>query len=392
MIAEANISGGGHTARTYQGGAFHPTFKNGRGSGVLTVGSLAVRFTGEAGELELPLAGLNISLGGASDRIVFFKHPSLPESTLHTTEHEVLEEEALTGRPELRAQIAKVHGVKRNTRVIWMGLLLALVLIVVGLFAAQEPLVKVVTNRIPPEWEVTMGDKFFETIKLQSTPIEDAKLEKDLEALTAPLLRGMGKQPYPFHFHIIKENSINAFALPGGHVVIHSELILKADSAEEVAGVLAHEIAHVTKRHTVRNLVKSAGMYVLFQFLFSDVKDLVGVLTSNTRYLMGQKFSRDHEREADETGWQYLIAADVNPRGMITFFEKLKKEQEGNVIGDVQESLAFMSTHPATSERIARLEAKAKELPKDKKYAGFDLNFAEFKNNLKAKLDKEAKK
>lgn len=392
MIAEANISGGGHTARTYQGGAFHPTFKNGRGSGALMVGSLAVRFAGEAGELELPLAGLNITLGGASDRMVFFKHASFPESTLHTTEHEILQEAALTGRPELAAQIAKVHGTKRNTRAIWLGLLMALVLLIVGLFAAHDPLVQMVTNRIPPEWEVTMGEKVYDTIALQNPPIEDAKLEKQLEALTAPLLRGMGKQPYPFHFHIVKEDSINAFALPGGHVVIHSELILKADSAEEVAGVLAHEISHVTKRHSVRNMVKSMGMYFLFQFLFHDVKDLVGILTQNTRYLIGQKFSRDYEREADETGWKYLLAADVNPHGMITFFEKLKKEQEENVVGAVQESLAFMSTHPATSERIARLEAMAKELPKDKKYAGFDLNFAEFKNNLRAQLDKEAKK
>lgn len=392
MIAEANISGGGHTARTYQGGAFHPTFKNGRGSGVLTVGSLAVRFTGEAGELELPLAGLNITLGGASDRIVFFKHPSLPETTLHTTEHEILQEEALTGRPELLAQIAKVHGAKRNTRMVWLTVLLVLAGIIAGLFAAHDPLVQMVTNRIPPEWEVTMGDKVFETIKLQKTLIEDPKLDQQLEALTAPLLRGMGKQPYPFHFHIVKDDTINAFALPGGQVVIHSELILKADSAEEVAGVLAHEISHVTKRHSVRNMVKSMGMYFLFQFFFHDVKDLLGVLTSNTRYLIGQKFSRDYEREADETGWQYLIVADVNPRGMITFFEKLKQEQDGNVAGAVQESLAFMSTHPATSERIARLEAKAKELPKGKKYAGFDLNFAEFKNNLRAQLDKEAKK
>lgn len=392
MIAEANNPGGGQMARTYEGGAFHPAFKNGRGSGVISIGSLAVRFTGEAGELEMPLAGLSVTLGGASDRIVFFKHPSLPESALHTADHEVLKDARLLERPELAAQIGKVHGTKRNTRLVWLSILLVLGLIIVGLFAAQEPMVKMVTNRIPPEWEVAMGDKFFEAIKQQSPPLEDPKLEKDLAALTEPLLRGIGKQPYPFKFHIIKEDSVNAFAMPGGHVVIHSELILKADSAEEVAGVLAHEITHVTKRHTVRNLVKSAGMYFLFQFFFSDVKDLVGVLTSNTRYLLGQKFSRDHEREADETGWQYLIAADVNPRGMITFFEKLKKEQEDKMAGAVQESLAFMSTHPATSERIERLEAKAKELPKDKKYAGFDLNFAEFKNNLKAKLDKDAKK
>ncbi len=389
MIQEANNPvGGSQQPRIYEGGAFHPAFPNGRGGGTLLVGSLAVQFTGKAGQLELPLAGLNITLGGASDRIIFFKHPSLPDTTLHTADHAILQEAGITQRPELQAQVGKVHGKKRNNLAVWASILAVIVALVVGLFAARDPLVTVVTDRIPPEWEVKLGETVFSSMTSGNPPIEDATLQKHLAALTEPLLKGVGEQPYPFKFHIIEDPTINAFALPGGHVVIHSELILKAKSAEEVAGVLAHEIAHVTKRHSVRNVVKSAGTYFLFQFLLGDVSDLVGVFSSNARYLLNQKHSRDYEREADETGWEYLLKADVNPRGMISFFETLAHEHDDNPLATVQETLAFMSTHPATSERIARLEEKAKSLPRDKKYAGFDLNFVEFQNTLRAKLKK----
>lgn len=386
MSQEANQPFGGTSlaARTYEGGAFHPAFPNGRGSGVLTVGSLAVRFTGKAGELELPLAGLSITLGGASDRIVFFKHPSLPESTLHTADHAILQEAVFKERPELAAQIAQVHGKKRGNLAVWMTVLLVIAGLVAGIIAARDPMVEAVTDRIPPEWEVTLGQTVFDQLKQQKVPLEDAALERQLAALTGPLLKGIGQQPYEFHFHIVEDDTINAFALPGGHVVIHSELILKAKSAEEVAGVLAHEIAHVTKRHSVRNMVKSSGTYLVFRALLGDVSDLVGTVAQNARYLLEQKYSRDFEREADDTGWSYLIAADVNPRGMISFFETLAAESKA--MEAAAETLAFMSTHPATSERINRLEEKAKALPQDKKYAGFDLNFTEFQNSLRAKL------
>jgi beta-barrel assembly-enhancing protease len=376
----------GSGERTYEGGAFEPSFPNGRGSGTLSVSAVSLRFAGKAGVLELPLAGLTVSLGGASDRIIFFKHPSRPDTTLHTPDHAILKEEAFIHYPELTPQIAKVHGKKRGNLAVFLGIILAIMALVGGIIAARDPMVNVVVDRIPPEWEVKMGETVFSSMTSQNPPLEDAALEKHLDALTAPLLRGIGPQPYPFKFHIIEDDTINAFALPGGHVVIHSELILKAESPEEVAGVLAHEIAHVTKRHSVRNVVKSTGTYFVFRVFLGDVSDLVGTLVRNGRYLLNQKYSRDYEREADETGWGYLIAADVNPRGMITFFEKLAAEQGDGTVAAVQESLAFMSTHPATSERIARLEEKAKALPKGKVYQGFDLNFKEFQDSLRAKI------
>ncbi|HEY1171431.1 MAG TPA: M48 family metallopeptidase [Verrucomicrobiae bacterium] len=391
MSQEAhNLGGGGGVpvgavvARTYEGGAFHPAFPNGRGGGVITVGSLAIRFTGKAGDLEMPIAGLNITLGGASDRILFFKHPSMPDTALHTADHNILKETAINENPAFKEQLTKVQGKKSFNLAVWLSVVGVVLALVVGLFAARDPMVNAVTNQIPPEWEVKLGETVFESMTAANPPIEDPVLAKHLEALTGPLLKGIGEQPYPFKFHIVEEPTINAFALPGGHVVIHSELILKAKSPEEVAGVLAHEIAHVTNRHSVRNIVKSTGTYFLFQFLFGDVGDLVGVFTSKARYLLNQKHSRDHEREADDMGWEYLVKADVNPRGMISFFETLAKEHEA--MHEVQEALAFMSTHPATSERIARLEEKAKGLPKDKKYPGFDLNFEAFQNSLRAKL------
>jgi predicted Zn-dependent protease len=187
---------------------------------------------------------------------------------------------------------------------------------------------------------------------------------------------------------------LNAFAMPGGNVVIHSGLLMAADSPEEVAGVLGHEIAHVTQRHSIRSIISSAGLFLVLQTMVGDVTGIVGVLANNSAFLLDRKFSRDFEREADNHGWDYLLAANIKPEGMIVFFTKMQAEEkrmrekmkEATSIDVDPSSLEILSTHPATDERMKNLQAKWDKLEKKTGYRTFDLNYTAFKDSLRSKL------
>ena len=176
--------------------------------------------------------------------------------------------------------------------------------------------------------------------------------------ITARLLPVVKDSGYEFKFHIMDDTNVNAFAIPGGHVVILTGLLEAADSGEEVAGVLAHEMAHVTRRHSLRNIVKSAGLLIILQAALGDTSGLLGLATEASRFLLQQKFSRDFEREADETGWTYLVQAQVDPRGMTRFFEKLRDLMAESDTAAMEGALALANTHPTSQERIDRLNGK----------------------------------
>ena len=227
-----------------------------------------------------------------------------------------------------------------------------------------------------------MGDAAFSGMHAGKRTIEDPEAAAMLARITGPLLERIPQDRYPFTVHIIEDPTVNAFALPGGHIVIHTGLILKAGSIEEVAGVLAHEAAHVTLQHGLRQMIATAGTFALVQAFFGDATGLLAVLTENSALLLTRKYSRDYERAADDTGWTYLTKARIDPRGMIDFFERLLGNSEETVGGKTAagfgESLNFLSTHPTTRERIDRLQERWNRSGAAMEYRRFDLDLAAF--------------
>jgi len=131
-------------------------------------------------------------------------------------------------------------------------------------------------------------------------------------------------------------------------------------------------------------------LYLVIQTFFGDLSGLAGAIVNNSAFLIDRKFSRDFEREADETGWNYLVQAKVNPRGMIEFFKKLSDEEiersGKDPLNGVANSMAFLSTHPATKERVEHLEAKWKQDGGARDFYVFKLNYPEFKDMLRTNL------
>jgi len=368
----------------YAGGAFHPSLENGRAAGRLRLAGDALVFEAGPARVELPLIGLQVTRGGAAKRLIFFAHAERPGWALFTADRAILRDPRLKMYPELEKQIMKIHGHRVAGWLAAAAVLAALAGGAYGLYLAKDPLASAVVRQIPSAWEEKLGDAAFQQYRLQVRFVEDPQTQKEFEELARPLLAAVPGQPWAFKLHIAKDGTLNAFALPGGHVVVNTGLLLAADRPEEVLAVLAHEIAHVTRRHALQQMVQALGLFALVQAFFGDVSGVLAVLADNGAMLLTHKFSRDHEREADETGWAYLLQARVDPRGMITLFGKLKAEQEKLGAGALDGALGYLSTHPDTAERIARLEALAAQQPASEQTVPPPLDYARFRDRLRA--------
>ncbi len=150
---------------------------------------------------------------------------------------------------------------------------------------------------------------------------------------------------------IYDDDFVNAFAGPGGFVYITTGLILMADRCAEPAAVMSHELAHVTERHSVKNIEQQYGWTTLAQWILGDGLAADGVAIMS-QFLLSTTYSRDKEFEADEVGMQIAFHAGYNPYGMVDFFEKLEAMSGGASMP------TFLSSHPPTSERIAEVDRK----------------------------------
>jgi predicted Zn-dependent protease len=133
-------------------------------------------------------------------------------------------------------------------------------------------------------------------------------------------------------------------------------LLERTERAEELAGVLAHELQHVLHRHVTRALVQHASTGLLITALTGDVTGALGYGLEAARTLGRLRYSRQAEEEADADGLRMMVAAGVDPAGMLTFFEKLRKSEK-----EVPKALTYLSTHPSSEHRLARLRALAAE-------------------------------
>ena len=155
----------------------------------------------------------------------------------------------------------------------------------------------------------------------------------------------------------------NAFALPGGDVLVTTRLLEIADRPEEIAGVVAHELAHVTQKHGFRKIISSLGPYLIFRVFLGNAAGVLGIIGESSELLVNQSFSQEYELEADEVGWKSLVAARIDPRGLPDMLRKLQHDEQ-KLHAELPQLHAF-SSHPAIQKRIQRLEEKWMKL-KDK--------------------------
>ncbi len=246
--------------------------------------------------------------------------------------------------------IARARG-NTSTRAWASGIVVVTFVVPLILLAAalwqHEAVAGWLVGFISVEQEQKLGAHLFEGQK--------SKLRK-VEGAPATMVREIGSRltngsAYRYEFYVSDDITVNAYAMPGGYIVMHSGLLRLAASADEVAGVLAHEIAHVEKRHSLTAIARQLGLTAVLSLTFGDL----GSVASAAGDLLSLKFSRDHEREADSVGLNKLVAAGMRPEAMAAFFRKMATQEKIN--------LGFLSTHPAGEERLAAIESAIGALP-----------------------------
>lgn len=246
----------------------------------------------------------------------------------------------------------------------------ATVAMAVGLYQWGLPaLARMAAARVPVAWEAALGRTVSEHFAPVSRRCVDPARQARIDAIVATLLRSVPDQPYTFQVAVLDTGTVNAFAAPGGHIVVYRGLLERTESAEELAGVLAHEIQHVLHRHATQAIFRQASAGLLMAALVGDVSGLAAFGLEGARALADLGHSRSAEEEADRDGMRLLHAAAVNPAGMITFFESMR-EHEADAAGVMR----YLSTHPAVDDRVARLRALAAASPRPpvKLLAGYD--------------------
>ena len=204
---------------------------------------------------------------------------------------------------------------------------------------------------ISDEQEFQLGFQVHEELKKQNIQfLTNPQVELYVEQIARKLTTEANKErPVEWRTYVIDDpNTVNAFATPGGRIYVYTGLLLAADNEAEVIGVMGHEIGHVVARHSARQLVAANGLQAVVDMALGKNTNELAKLGAGLAGKGAQlAYGRDMELEADQYGARYASRAGYDPRGLATFFEKLKAKY-----GDTGPVMTFFSTHPANSQRI----------------------------------------
>ncbi len=215
-------------------------------------------------------------------------------------------------------------------------------------------------NLISVDEEKKLGNQFATEVEKQHQVVKDPEIQGYVEKIGNRLLTGAKQKDFDYTFKVVKDDSVNAFAIPGGHVYVHTGLIKAANSEDEIAAVMAHEINHAVARHGTRQLTQQYGYALVMQMLLGQNPNQLAQIAAS---LFGQagmmSYSRSMESQADYLGVDTMYRAGYNPQGMVTFFGKLQslERQSPNSISK------YFSSHPLTSERITTVQNEIKTMP-----------------------------
>ncbi|WP_255398915.1 M48 family metalloprotease [Nitrosovibrio sp. Nv6] len=249
---------------------------------------------------------------------------------------------------------------------------------------------------ISPQQERELGLKIMSEIRADRSYLDDAEIAGYLTKLGSRLIR-RSNEAHPdqeFEFFALQDPVLNAFALPGGFMGFNSGLILAAETESELAGVMAHEIAHVTQKHLARMIsgqkysMLTSLAAVALAVLASRSNPQAGqavLVASQARQIQSQlDFTRDHEKEADRIGLSILVSAGLDPHGMSGFFEHMQRASRFHENG----APSYLRTHPVTYERIADIENRIQDMPYRQVPDSLDFQLVQAK--LRATIEKPA--
>ena len=210
-------------------------------------------------------------------------------------------------------------------------------------------LAELIAQNIPVSWEVKLGQNYKKYFVSQFKECEKKELKDKIVLINDQLVETIPNTDYKYNITILDFDMVNAFALPGGDIIIFRGLIEKSKRPEELAGVMAHEIQHIEQRHMTKILIKDKLLDILISSMTGDSGG-AGTALMAAKTLGSLAYRRSEESSADTEGLKMLVNARIDPNGLIDFFETLKKEY-----ANMPDIFIYISTHPDTGGRIEKL-------------------------------------
>jgi beta-barrel assembly-enhancing protease len=237
----------------------------------------------------------------------------------------------------------------KSPRWIWPLALLVLALIPATFFWAVPAVADFAARRVPASYERLLGRQLEQQLvnRRQVMPDQTRQLRHFARQLRL-------QAPYPLEMTVIDHPEPNAFAIPGGYIVVHNSMLEKVKSPEELAALLGHEYGHLQLRHTTRTLFRNLSGYLFVSLLLGDVSGVTAVVLNNAQSLRSLQYSRELEKEADRLGLQVLLQNGLDPGGMVRLFERLKAQSK-------ESEAEFISSHPLLRSRIREVQALIKK-------------------------------
>ncbi len=216
---------------------------------------------------------------------------------------------------------------------------------------------------ISTQQEVEMGQQYSAQINQQLPIMRDPEINRYINVLGDSIARLTSRGDLDWHFYIVDDPDVNAFAVPGGYVYVYRGLIERATRMDELAGAMGHEIGHVVMRHSVKQMEKMQGAQVGVTAVCVLLNTCQGEMANAAINIGGAavfaKFSRDDERQADEVGVQNVVRAGIDPRGMIDLFQVLINERKQN-----PSALdTWFASHPMEEDRITDVNNMIAKIP-----------------------------
>lgn len=372
--------------QAYEAYLFDNTEETGRKKIDIFVKREGLVFTLDESKKIIPWAKMSITYGGSNNSVLFLKSTKEDEPfQLFTSDKNItkaIKKEVLYQNPKILASLNK--GWFWRFAFSAKGFLVSLIILASILyFLASWTLPKLkrtIADAIPPDVEVMIGDKIFEEqikeYKVISSPMTKEVLNK-IHQRFQPTLQN---QPFEFKYTIVDKNIVNAFALPGGYIVITSDLILQTETAEELAGIISHEISHITERHMVQRILSNLGVIVVAQVLLGDVSGLATIMIQGAQLFTMMQFSQSQETEADEKGFALLKEAKISPKGIVAFFSRMNKNKPEE-LQKVEGALSAFSSHPLDLKRVSNLESLMREHPYEP--VSLEIDWDKFKEEIK---------
>jgi len=281
-----------------------------------------------------------------SSSIISLKYGEIfPFQQLDITDQEFIEEYKNHFHVSAYNRIAHT----RNRKMVFSVFVIFISLILLAYFFVLPYAADLFARQFPKEMEIEMGEKLYQNV-LADEEIDSAKTANINLFFKQMKVKG----DYPVKITVVEKNIENAFALPGGGIVVYDKILEGMNSKDELAALLAHEYSHVQLKHATRNIFRSLSGYLFVSMIFGDISGVSAVVIQNAEQFRSLKYGRELEHEADENGLHILQENHIDVSGMALLFKNLKK-------GDKIHISEYFSTHPDIDSRIEFVKTYQKE-------------------------------